>query len=572
MGKRGRFIIAAAITIITLCCLLTACGKKPQQAEQTMGYVDPTPENDHPEVEILFLGDSIAEGVLGPSPVIERERYAYPSIVGTINGFTYRNRAVSGHKSYQMLEYISQEEDDTSLAPISHIKTADIISVSIIGNDLLQSYFNRQMRDAMDDYYEDVDEILESSYENLDGIVKRIRELNPDVTLVIQTVYNPIFSYADLMTDETKEYIYSKGYTAQDLHEQANRLMDRMNNVIRDYHEKHPEAFHLLEVNRRFDEVYAGVDLNLDRLIYSDCIHPSNEGHATIAVLLQEKLEELGLADHDYAFANYRTLCEGRLRSLYTDTTVNVEETIAAINAATTYEEINKAYFDATYNVTPQYEVYSAVKKTGEEEKYDTYRFTQLELWGKNISGLFDMESSGIEIQTQGGNEYTIRLRLSDLAISSVGLLLYGMGGELDVSAAELYIKEFFPTESLADLASLRARLKYDIGVTFEGIDPEDEEVKRIVESVQENKKLPANVVIPKQLALVLSGGYEKKTVKNETGADFESANLGTHNKNGETYLVFTFAEENGKKLVRIQNDVLKLYATAELEIGTEAE
>ena len=112
MRKKNLFFVIT-IVICALCCLLAGCAKKNTKQLQ---YYDPTPENDHADKEILFLGDSIAEGILGPSPVIARELYTYGNVVGTINGFTYRNRAVSGHKSGQCLEFISQEKDDNAFA------------------------------------------------------------------------------------------------------------------------------------------------------------------------------------------------------------------------------------------------------------------------------------------------------------------------------------------------------------------------------------------------------------------------------------------------------------------------
>ena len=71
--------------------------------------------------------------------------------------------------------------------------------------------------------------------------------------------------------------------------------------------------------------------------------------------MLQEKLEDLGIADHDYAIANYKTLRKDQLDRLYTDTEVDVKAAKKAIDEASTYDAITKAYFDATDGVTPNY-------------------------------------------------------------------------------------------------------------------------------------------------------------------------------------------------------------------------
>ena len=48
---------------------------------------------------IVYLGDSIAEALIGPSPLSERDNYGYYAIVGKTNGFKYYNHSVSGHKT-----------------------------------------------------------------------------------------------------------------------------------------------------------------------------------------------------------------------------------------------------------------------------------------------------------------------------------------------------------------------------------------------------------------------------------------------------------------------------------------
>ena len=90
---------------------------------------------------ISFWGDSIAEGVLGASPVNERESNCYYAIVGRSNGFTYYNRSVSGHKTEAMLEFIQRPDDGASMNA-TILRTSDIIHISILVNDLLQNYLS----------------------------------------------------------------------------------------------------------------------------------------------------------------------------------------------------------------------------------------------------------------------------------------------------------------------------------------------------------------------------------------------------------------------------------------------
>ena len=89
--------------------------------------------------------------------------------------------------------------------------------------------------------------------------------------------------------------------------------------------------------------------------MYADCVHPSNEGHAAIFSVIQTVLEQIGLADHDKAIANYKVLVVNRLNTLYKGTVVDVSRLSTLIYAANTYDQINELYFDATLGVVPQY-------------------------------------------------------------------------------------------------------------------------------------------------------------------------------------------------------------------------
>ena len=185
------------MAFVITACFFVSCENKEEGKENV----------DNSQTKIIVLGDSIAEGVLGPTPVVERDNYSYLGVVGQINGFTYRNRAISGHKSGQLLEYISREADDTAYAPITHIMEADVIVVSILGNDLLQVGFSKYVMKALEtpaDYTE-VDALLDESYSNIEGIVARLKELNPDAELLIQTVYNPMYPGSTTMGEKDKQ-------------------------------------------------------------------------------------------------------------------------------------------------------------------------------------------------------------------------------------------------------------------------------------------------------------------------------------------------------------------------------
>lgn len=98
------------------------------------------------KLNIVFLGDSIAEALIGASPVSERDNYGYYAIVGRTNDFNYYNHSMSGHltsgnmadKSGEgLLEVISRKEEKATLIR-THIVEADVIHISVLGNNVLQ--------------------------------------------------------------------------------------------------------------------------------------------------------------------------------------------------------------------------------------------------------------------------------------------------------------------------------------------------------------------------------------------------------------------------------------------------
>lgn len=334
--KKKLFIIAVCVIMCaTVCCSLLSCGKSEEKS-----------------VNFLVLGDSIGEAVLGPSPLSSRDLYSYCTMLGNVNNYNYHNRAVSGHKSDRFLEYISAEKDENAYTVITLIKQADIIDISMMGNDLLQTGINQFARDAMDGDYSRAEEILSQSYLNISAAIERIYQLNPDVTIIFQTLYNPLFEDSIMFSDEVKQEMKARGIDAYEI---GKNLIDRLNRNIYDYLAAHPNKLVVADVNGKFDEAYKKGAVYLDRYMYADCVHPSNEGHAAIFTVIQTVLEEKGLADHDSAIKNYKDFVVKRLKTLYKGTDVDVNKVSKDIKAANTYQEINDIYFDATLNVVPKY-------------------------------------------------------------------------------------------------------------------------------------------------------------------------------------------------------------------------
>lgn len=554
------FVVLLLIAAVACIAVVAVCNPPYKDAE--------TP--DRSDVKILYLGDSIAEGVAGPSPVIERQNYVYPSIIGEINGFTYVNRAVSGHTTQDMLEYISREEDENAYTHITHIKTANIISVSILGNDLLQTNFNVFVRNAIDGTFDAVDAVLMKSYQNVDKIVKRLKELNPDATLLFQTVYNPVFPESDLMSAASKQYALQKGYEKKDFTAIGGLLINRMNDVLHNYLVEHPGAFTLVDVNQKFDRLVKQDTDRLKRLIFHDGIHPSNEGHAVIASAMQSALEDLGFADHQTAIAGYKKLCVNRLSELYEGTEVDVKGVTKQMNALTEIDKITRAYFDAIEDVKPNYENNHFIGEIGDAKQNafvnnPEYTIEYAEVWGNVITSVFNKEKSGMTFLQNGTFEW--KLCLSDITLAGAGAAIVSgadKDGYIDLSEymswLDSYVAGLFPTESMKNLNSLLTKIKVDLGIYLIGVDTNDERVIKLFDKVSAEEKVRAEEIeLPGELGLALRGAYEMTSVPSVTQpGGYKAAYLGEHAKNSEPYFILTFYEEDGKEKVLFHNEVLK--------------
>lgn len=544
--KRKLYVLIVLVVSFFVLATFSSCKK-----EET--------EKDYSHIKLLAIGDSIAEGILGPSPLIEREDYVYTSILGQINGFTYTNRAVSGHKTGQMLEYILNDSDETAYATKTHIAEADVIMVSIIGNDVLQTGLTGYVRAAVKNDFTKIDSILENSYENIDGIVKRIRELNERATLIFQTVYNPMHGKCELISESLKaELRETLGYTDDDFYRMGATLLNRMNDVIFAYNKEHPEAYHIADVNAEFDALYKNDKTRLERLIYSDSIHPSNEGHAIIAGVLQKKFEELGISDHDYAINNYKELRCRQLARLYSGKKIDIKKVKNKIRSATTFNDISKIYFDEIEGTIPNIVEYNYQGKENEiyTETEEKYTLNSIKVWGRNFINIFDTKKSAIEFNPDG--TFKFDLAVSDLGMGLLATAIRLMDGRyLPTDTISVYVGEFFPGESITQIIKLLDRIKNDLGLEIIGLDRSDPKIKKLIDTMAETGVLPEKIEIPTDFKLLfrLSGRYSIHKIKTIDGRELLGIYLGSYPDNGSPYIILTKTDD-GMKAV---NEVVDL-------------
>ena len=139
------FIVVALVALTAVS--FAACNEKPADSNPADG-----------KLNIVFLGDSISEALIGASPVSERDNYGYYAIVGRTNGYNYYNHSMSGHltsgnmadKSGEgLLEVISRPTEKATLIR-THIVQADVIHISVLGNNILQYSLGSLMLEMAD--------------------------------------------------------------------------------------------------------------------------------------------------------------------------------------------------------------------------------------------------------------------------------------------------------------------------------------------------------------------------------------------------------------------------------------
>ena len=209
----------------------------------------------------LLLGDSIAQGY----GVVNRADACYGRIVADTNGYNYKNLAWVATDSSELLEDIA---DDASYMK-DWIAWADIISISIGANDYFDS----------DDVYSlaigaflmlngrRLDAIADQFYLNLCDIIGTIRTLNPDVTVLLQNVYDSVWTG-----------IGTHVYKA---------CINRVNDKIYQYDREHPGAVEICDVGPAMN--------GRPECLADDCVHPNAAGNVAIAEVVLQQLYDLGL-------------------------------------------------------------------------------------------------------------------------------------------------------------------------------------------------------------------------------------------------------------------------------------
>lgn len=241
--------------------------------------------------KLLILGDSISVGY-----GLQKDEANYGAILGESLGYEVTNLAVNGATTSDLLTLLAT--DDAKKA----VKEADLICISIGGNDLMQPAIEFLSTNLgittgnlnINDVVTKVSALDENAVQNLvikltgklrdplktaaanfPTIESTIRAINSDTKLVMQTVYNPL-------------EFYTTSYQGTDFSDKYNTLQEYVNGQLLKINKpiSELESVSTADIKARFDGnawLYVN-SKNKD-------IHPTAVGHALIASEILETLK-----------------------------------------------------------------------------------------------------------------------------------------------------------------------------------------------------------------------------------------------------------------------------------------
>lgn len=192
----------------------------------------------------VVLGDSIAKGTGTENPQSD----CFGNLVASHFNFEYYNFGVDGDTAQDLLNYLEDSEVQSAIVK------ADYISISVGGNDYLQNNIVGLAAGAFKGDYSKVEKILDKFYPIFCSIISKLKDLNSDVEILVQNLYNP-------RTDFTRRPVA--------------KAIKKLNKCYEKYLKENPNAYKLVDV-------YTSMGKNRENFA-DDTIHPSEEGHRIIA-------------------------------------------------------------------------------------------------------------------------------------------------------------------------------------------------------------------------------------------------------------------------------------------------
>lgn len=293
---------------------------------------------------MLILGDSIASGygLVGykKGDNFSTENYGFMlAREFQIPHVNFYNYAVDGETSQGLYEKLSEGRYDDGIQ-------SDIVVISIGGNDLLDVLIGKDsaifqqteldrfiageitimealkgidLMELVSQVSAEADEKIRLFRENIPKITDYIREKNPDAVIILQTLYNPMNTGADVI-DNLYETI-------------VNKLNDAINQTKGCY----------------TSDVYTAFANSDVRLIQDDFTHPNSEGHSVIFKTVLFTINDCWALDADTTPEKPTVETTVTTSAVITTTTATASQTTTAPKL-TSVTDISKKETDADHD------------------------------------------------------------------------------------------------------------------------------------------------------------------------------------------------------------------------------
>ena len=324
--------------------------------------------------------------------------------MGRVNDFSYYNNSVSGHKTSTgivsgegLLEVLERKDENAALMK-SHLQEADMIHISVLGNNILQYNLGLMMLEVADPYFEEkyeegktathknyktlinaledgslddplyrdsvekfdeqgrpipVEFKFPPTYRNICDIVARLKELNPHATIVFQKVYNPFFEGSKHLSPE----VFAKLAEITDTHGRfgeagqkittiaqvrklADYLLGKLNGMLDRYLAENPDSIKILDAAAAFDRV-AALDKKADGSVNLD------EGCFGRKLIFEDWTHPSNMG---------HAVIAGMTQDLLT------EMKVASPNAVANYKSIKKEQIDRLYKPVADFDAEAAIE------------------------------------------------------------------------------------------------------------------------------------------------------------------------------------------------------------------
>lgn len=250
--KNSKRILALLLVMLTF--LMGICSASAAEIEK---------------IHFAVLGDSIASGY-----GLEDPMDSYAVLIAKEKSYALTNDAVPGHTTDDLLWVLCNSTDARN-----SVQQAELISISICGNDLIQFLGKADTATLMDIMLNGVNaksvrDAQEKIVFNLESICTELRLLNSTAPIIFQTQYNPLYA-----SDQYSTYAAFAEKLVPVFEEIFNNLSSKYSNVF------------IADVHSAFDTYYK--ESGKYDIIHADGIHPNEAGHQLIAQVLLEKIAEL---------------------------------------------------------------------------------------------------------------------------------------------------------------------------------------------------------------------------------------------------------------------------------------